>query len=291
MRKTIIAIALFVSLATLSYGQAGFNGEWVTTDFGNNPNYFGFTVEGTKLTGTIGRPQQHQADNISEGAVSGDTMTFKVAVANGGRINSYTGKLSGDIIAFTRSVKVRDEGANTGTGIYGAKGPMQFTAKRDIGSGLVAFYGSWKLNLMKSKFGPNTDSKPVVPDVVQFNTMGGGAFEFGVISADERGSLDFIESILKADGKDYPLDRRLDVAQFLTSGNNGTRATNSVKLIDSRTIEQTVKNNSTAGSTVLLMTMSPDGDTVTLTRKTVDAAGKQTADPSYVGVFDKVVVP
>src|SRR5262245_7619030 len=130
MRKVLMIVVVMLCAGLVSYGQSGFNGSWVTTDFktpnGNaDPNYLDLKVEGNKISGVISRA--NDVNSISEGTVNGDTITFKVTVANGGRMNSYTGKLSGNSIAFTRTVKVRDAAANNGAGIYGASGPMQFT--------------------------------------------------------------------------------------------------------------------------------------------------------------------
>src|SRR5215472_5293886 len=123
MKKTIFAFVLLLGIANLAYSQNGFTGTWVTTDFKNpsgsaDTNVLDLKAEGTKLTGTISRPNDFY--NITDGAVSGgNTITFKVTLPGAARVISYTGKLSNGDIAFTRSVKVRDEASNTGAGIYG----------------------------------------------------------------------------------------------------------------------------------------------------------------------------
>jgi membrane protease YdiL (CAAX protease family) len=78
---------------------------------------------------------------ISDGTVSGDTVSFTVVADRGSRIVSFTGRVDGDRMAFTRSVNVRS-GADPGEdGIYGASGATSFVAGRvDATRGV---YGVW----------------------------------------------------------------------------------------------------------------------------------------------------
>jgi hypothetical protein len=67
---------------------------------------------------------------ISDGTVSGDTVSFTVVAARGSRIVSFTGRVDGDRMAFTRGVQVRS-GADPGAdGVYGASGATSFVAER-----------------------------------------------------------------------------------------------------------------------------------------------------------------
>jgi len=65
---------------------------------------------------------------ISDGTVSGDTVSFKVVAARGSRIVSFTGRVDGDRMAFTGRVQV-DPGAD-GVYDYGASGATSFVAER-----------------------------------------------------------------------------------------------------------------------------------------------------------------
>ena len=285
MKKTIMVVAVCLCAITLSYGQSGFSGTWVTTDFGTtDPHYLDLKVEGTKATGTISR--RLDVDAISEGLINGSTVTFKVTVANGGRINSYTGKLNGNTIAFTRTVKVRDEVANAGAGIYGASGPMQFTAKRDTAAdtAMKAFYGNWKANIAKSKYTPGPAPNPVSPQVRQFAVRGNGMVASTYVGANELGSPNLSVSTAKIDGKDYPVHNQATLVGVI-AGEKPITNTIAIKTVDPRTIEVTTKANN-AVSGVSTLTVSADGKTLTETAKLLDTNGKQIG--TNVLVFDRI---
>ena len=63
---------------------------------------FNFKADGDKLTGTITGRQGDIA--ITDGKISGDTITFTVKMENGGNSveQKYTGTISGDEIKFKR---------------------------------------------------------------------------------------------------------------------------------------------------------------------------------------------
>jgi hypothetical protein len=69
---------------------------------------------------------------IYDGTIIGDTISFKCDSPDRHeqRTVTFTGKVDGDKIVFTRSVKVFQGGHPGLTGIYGAKGAKQFTATR-----------------------------------------------------------------------------------------------------------------------------------------------------------------
>jgi len=78
---------------------------------------FNFKVAGDKLTGTMsGREGQEIA--ISDGKVSGDTLSFTITMERGGNTmkQTYTGKIAGDEIQFKRE--------------SGQGSPREFVAKR-----------------------------------------------------------------------------------------------------------------------------------------------------------------
>jgi len=83
---------------------------------------FTFKVEGGKLTGTVSSQRGDQ--QISEGTISGDTVSFVVVRQGGqGQIKElYKGTISGNEIKFTRT----REGGMAGRG----GGPVEFIAKR-----------------------------------------------------------------------------------------------------------------------------------------------------------------
>ena len=287
MRKMILAVAFLVLLPTFSYGQSGFNGTWVTTDFktreGYGKSYLTFKVDGTRATGTVSR---QDAVTIRDGAVDGDTITFYAVYAAGERTVSFVGKLSGDTIAFTRSVKARDENGNSGTGLFGAKGPMQFTAKRDrsADTGVEAHYGDWKLSLAKSHYQPSPPLQPVEPEILAIRAVGDGQAELTVVSATETGAPTFAQTIFKTDGNAYPIYTQTAL-DTMVAGGKPTVRTNSMKVIDANTMAVTFKNIDGSG-TLLTSVVSADGQTLTETWKDVDKLGKQTF--SAVEVYDRI---
>jgi hypothetical protein len=68
---------------------------------GNQTNTFTFKASGDKVEGTVTNMRGDMP--ITEGKVSGDTLTFVVVLNfNGNEIKStYTGKIKGDTIDFT----------------------------------------------------------------------------------------------------------------------------------------------------------------------------------------------
>lgn len=103
-------IALFCVLAcalTASAFAADVAGKWKAdfpTQIGDQHYIYTFTVDGEKLTGTAKNDMGETA--LAEGSVKGDDITFVENLNfNGNDIKiTYTGKISGDEIKFTRKV-------------------------------------------------------------------------------------------------------------------------------------------------------------------------------------------
>ena len=112
---TIVLAVAFVALA------ADVTGKWVAQVPGREgqtrETTFTFQVDGDKLTGSISGRQGRETP-ISEGKISGDTLSFTVSMERGGETvkQTYTGKISGNEIQFKR------EG--------GQGAAREFTAKR-----------------------------------------------------------------------------------------------------------------------------------------------------------------
>jgi hypothetical protein len=122
----LVVVTLLAGAALLA---ADISGKWVAQipgrQGGTTEWTFNFKVEGEKLTGTVGSPRGEQ--QISEGKVSGEDVSFVTVVSFGGGEFKwvYKGKIAGDEIKFTRSIE--------GGGDMGGRGPMQpmeFVAKR-----------------------------------------------------------------------------------------------------------------------------------------------------------------
>ena len=123
--RTALISACFAiaAMAALAWA-ADVSGKWVAQVPGRGgqtrETTFNFKVDGGKLTGTV---SGMQGDNpISDGKVSGDDISFTVALSfNGNDIKmNYKGKVAGDEIKFTRTV---EGGGQT-------RPPQEFTAKR-----------------------------------------------------------------------------------------------------------------------------------------------------------------
>ena len=132
--------------ATLAFETRALDGQRVTleisgaaTPFAGQwesilPGPFGvFTidlkVDGGMLTGAIGAARV--AVPISEGRASPTELSFKATSADGDRAIALRGILVGDEITFTREFAQRPGSfGGGGQGIFGAKGPSRFVARR-----------------------------------------------------------------------------------------------------------------------------------------------------------------
>lgn len=149
MHRLGILLALVVAPAVCA---ADINGKWtaqVESPRGTSEVNFNFTAEGDKLSGAITDPRGES--DISDGKIEGDTVSFKQILNFGREITfTYTGKLSGDEIQFTRKMeggpggpggggpraegRAREGGQRPGGGAGGRGGgfgrEVTFTAKR-----------------------------------------------------------------------------------------------------------------------------------------------------------------
>ena len=116
----------FVLLAALAAGvalAADVSGVWKASMPGRDGQTFEMTMklkaDGDKLTGSMSNPRGGETE-ISDGKISGDTISFKVKREFGGNsfVMTYEGKVSGDEIKF----KTTREGSD--------RPPREFTAKR-----------------------------------------------------------------------------------------------------------------------------------------------------------------
>ena len=118
-KRTIVLFTLLLAIVGGALA-ADVSGKWVAQVPGRDGQARETTItlkaDGDSLTGSItGRGGETP---IAEGKVSGDTLSFTVSMDRGGNTvkQTYTGKISGDEIAFKRE---------------GGQGPArEFTAKR-----------------------------------------------------------------------------------------------------------------------------------------------------------------
>jgi hypothetical protein len=108
------SLLLSIALAAVSFA-ADISGKWMAKVPGQNGDQettFAFKQEGDKLTGTVTNPRGDRP--ITEGKVSGDTVTFATESQRGKQ--TFTGTVSGSEIKFKRE---------------GGQGqPREFVAKR-----------------------------------------------------------------------------------------------------------------------------------------------------------------
>jgi hypothetical protein len=120
MKTTLLALLAMLCI-TFAASAADLSGKWtgeITT--GRGPQAFNLELKqtGNNLTGAItgGRGGDIM---ITDGKVDGDTITFSTSAPgrDGGapNVNTYTGKVKGDSIDFTRE---------------GGRGPVMFTVKK-----------------------------------------------------------------------------------------------------------------------------------------------------------------
>jgi hypothetical protein len=120
MKRRILWLAVTLLTFTLALWSADISGKWTAQVPGRSGNMrevtFMLKASGENLTGTMsGRNGDIQ---ISDGKISGDTVSFSVTQEFGGNSvkQSFTGKVAGSEIKFKRE---------------GGQGePIQFVAKR-----------------------------------------------------------------------------------------------------------------------------------------------------------------
>jgi opacity protein-like surface antigen len=106
LRSMVVLALCFVGLA-LSAFAADVAGQWTATfntQMGDQHYTYTFKVDGEKLTGTA--KNDMGSTEIANGTVKGDDISFVENLDfNGNKIEiTYTGKIAGDEIKFTRKV-------------------------------------------------------------------------------------------------------------------------------------------------------------------------------------------
>ena len=107
IRKIAVAV-LFLTFGCIGALAADFNGKWSAefdTQIGVQKYTYEFHVDGAKLTGKAIN-EERGATEIQDGKIDGDNITFvEVIDFNGNQIKiTYTGKIEGDEIKFTRQI-------------------------------------------------------------------------------------------------------------------------------------------------------------------------------------------
>jgi hypothetical protein len=129
-KYTVVWMIVLFAMCAVAASAADITGKWVAQIPGRNGTMeqtFTFKQSGETLTGTISSQRGDQ--EISEGKVSGDAVSFVTVMNFGGNEMKmmYKGTIAGDEIKFTRSM---EGGPGGGGGRGGRGGPMEFVAKK-----------------------------------------------------------------------------------------------------------------------------------------------------------------
>ena len=105
--RNLIACAVMIAGLAVPAFAADFDGQWKATfdtQIGEQHYTYTLKADGEKLTGTA--KNDHGSTDITGGTIKGDTVTFVENLDfNGNQIViTYTGKIAGDEIKFTRKV-------------------------------------------------------------------------------------------------------------------------------------------------------------------------------------------
>jgi hypothetical protein len=104
LKKTIVSLALIVSVAVIAFAADVITGTWVgkiVTGNGDRPLTYNLKTEGDKLTGNISSEQGEIP--ITDGKVAGETISFKIDV--NGTVIPHEGKVSGDTLKMKLTVQ------------------------------------------------------------------------------------------------------------------------------------------------------------------------------------------
>ena len=116
MRTFVIAFSAIVMLAGLTAANAtDLNGKWkgdMKTPDGNVLEInFNFQVSGEKLTGTVANT--YGEEQITEGTVKGDAISFVILAGDGQFKITYVGKVVGEELKFHVTIGDMGEGELT----------------------------------------------------------------------------------------------------------------------------------------------------------------------------------
>ena len=130
MRRVILGFVLLTS-AVLGQTTPSFDGKWemrVVGDNGPDVIVLKLDVVSDAMTGTMTRsnPSGQRPVPIKDLWIAVDEIRFTVTSPDGLRTVHFSGKISGNEIAFKREA----QGREGGSGIYGLKGPATLVAKR-----------------------------------------------------------------------------------------------------------------------------------------------------------------
>ena len=270
--------SLLLVLATVGSAgaQSPFTGTWVTHNFGE-ANVIDLRVDGNRVTGTISQPGT--AYVIVDGTASDNTVSFRAG--GGNRIATFTGRVEGERITFTRTVQVlRLPG---GAGIFGTGGPMEFVAAREASGFAIphALLGNWRENPQRATFDPGpAGPPPVSPFVRGFALRPAGWIAFSSVVVAPVGDPNPTFALMRADGRDYPLYNEATLTALAQDGSQSS-VTRAFRVLNDRTFELINKTNGVVTNRRRL-TVSADGNKLTEVDTVLDAQGRTIATNTLV---------
>lgn len=131
MKSVIVALAVLCIPGLLDAWQApatGPSGRW---EIDETPWAIVLELNGSTLTGKVIAGQENE---IYDGKVDGNVVTFRAKSFDGDRVITFVGRIDGDAIRFTRQVEIREGGVQGGNALMGGvNGPTEFVARRASG--------------------------------------------------------------------------------------------------------------------------------------------------------------
>lgn len=129
--SSAFALAILFATCAPSYAQTGLTGRWQAESTPPGTTWTAvLRVDGPNVIGAVSSCSFNQGREISEGTIDGNTITFKCFI--GARRITFTGRLSGDEIAFAWEMQIPegDFPVPATDQVFGPSAPSRFAAKR-----------------------------------------------------------------------------------------------------------------------------------------------------------------
>ena len=134
MKKASFVFALVILFITWAPTQAqtGASGTWRVDGLGQPfPWEVVLRADGPRLSGAVNSCYSNPKTNeIFNGKIDENTITFQCLSDDGDRMISFTGKLDSDEIVFSWALKTEGSRDPRVDGMFGSSAPPRFTAKR-----------------------------------------------------------------------------------------------------------------------------------------------------------------
>jgi hypothetical protein len=158
--RTVLSfvVMLFVAVvpAIAQAPAANMAGTWEVED---TPFSIILAVKDGAVTGQVVQGANKIA--ITDAVITGDTVSFKAMSPDGARTVTFTGKLDGNVMLFTREVQLAREGApGGGAGLMGLNGPPEFRTRRASAESEV-WTGTIRNAPTQRNQNPNPNPRPV----------------------------------------------------------------------------------------------------------------------------------